>query len=75
MKIHAPSVLTVLCGCLHGRRVSKAKKQKSRIFDADSVVSVCCAILNSQRTESENESSAAYNFSHFILWACIKKSE
>ena len=36
MKTHAPSVLTVLRGCLHGRKRSRAKKLKSCIIDVDS---------------------------------------
>ena len=54
MKTHAPSVLTVLRGCLHGRRRSRARKQKSRIIDVDTLVSVCCAILLRGRSQKMN---------------------
>ena len=54
MKMHAPSVLTVLRGCLHGRRRSRAKKQKSRIVDVDTLVGVCCAILLRGRSQKMN---------------------
>ena len=45
MEEHAPSVLTILRGCLLGRKPSKHKKLKSRIVDIDLLVSVCCALL------------------------------
>lgn len=54
MKTHAPSVLTVLRGCLHGRRRSRAKKQKSCTIDVDTLVSVCCAILLRGRSQKMN---------------------
>ena len=54
MKTHAPSVLTVLRGCLHGRKRSRAKKQKSRIIDVDTLVGVCCAILLRGRSQKMN---------------------
>ena len=54
MKTHAPSVLTVLRGCVHGRRRSRAKKQKSRMIDVDTVVGVCCAILLRGRSQKMN---------------------
>ena len=54
MKAHAPSVLTVLRGCVHGRRRSRAKKQKSRMTDVDTLVSVCCAILLRGRSQKMN---------------------
>lgn len=45
MKTHAPSVLTVLWGRVHGRRHRKPTKLKSRVFDVDAVVDVCCAVF------------------------------
>ena len=45
MEEHAPSVLTILRGCLLGRKPSKHKKLKSRIVNIDLLVSVCCALL------------------------------
>ena len=45
MEEHAPSVLTILRGCLLGQKPSKHKKLKSRIVDIDLLVSVCCALL------------------------------
>ena len=45
MEEYAPSVLTILRGCLLGRKPSKHKKLKSRIVDIDLLVSVCCALL------------------------------
>ena len=54
MKTHAPSVLTILRGCLHGRKRSRAKKQKSRIIDIDTLVGVCCAILLRGRSQKMN---------------------
>ena len=54
MKAHAPSVLAVLRGCLHGRKRPKTKKQKPRMFNVDTVVSVCCAILLRGRSQKMN---------------------
>ena len=54
MKTHALSVLTILRGCVQGRRRSRAKKQKSRMIDVDTLVSVCCAILLRGRSQKMN---------------------
>ena len=70
--MHAPSVLTILRGCLLGRKRSKHKKLKSRIVDIDLLVSVLCS---SSRTESEDESSTAYHFHRPILWSHIQEGE
>ena len=51
MKAHAPSVLR---GCLHGCKRPKTKKQKPRMFNVDTVVSVCCAILLRGRSQKMN---------------------
>ena len=51
MKVHAPSVLTLLRGCLQGRNRSRTNKTKSRVFDEDLVVGVCCAILLRGRSQ------------------------
>lgn len=54
MEEHAPSVLTILRGCLLGRKPSKQKKMKSRIIDIDLLVSVCCALLLRGRSQRMN---------------------
>ena len=54
MEEHAPSVLTLLRGCLLGRKPPKQKKMKSRIVDIDLLVSVCCALLLRGRSQRMN---------------------
>ena len=54
MEEYAPSVLTILRGCLLGRKPSKHKKLKSRIVDVDLLVSVCCALLLRGRSQRMN---------------------
>ena len=54
MEEHAPSVLTLLRGCLRGRKPSKQKKMKSRTVNVDLLVSVCCAILLRGRSQRMN---------------------
>ena len=54
MEEYAPSVLTILRGCLLGRKRSKHKKLKSRIVDIDLLVSVCCALLLRGRSQRMN---------------------
>lgn len=52
MEKHSPSILSILRGCLAGRRASKA--QKPRKFEVDHVVAVCCAILLRGRSQRMN---------------------
>lgn len=54
MKEHAPSVLTLLRGCLLGRKPPKRGVLKSRVVDIDLVVAVCCAILLRGRSQRMN---------------------
>ena len=51
MKVHAPSVLSLLRGCLQGRNRSRAKKTTSRAFDEDLVVGIYSAILLRGRSQ------------------------
>ena len=60
MEKHAPNTLSLLRSCLAGRTQSKASRlktkgrTKSRVIDADRVVSVCCAILLRGRSQRMN---------------------
>ena len=54
MEQHAPSVLTLLRGCLLGRKHLKVGARKTRSVNADLVVAVCCAILLRGRSQRMN---------------------
>jgi hypothetical protein len=49
----APSLLAILRNCLAQRR-AQTPKSKTRIFDVDHVVAVCCAVLLRGRSQRMN---------------------